>query len=470
MIRHIARAGAIVCVVAIASAWCAAPMTASEDARRIEEEKRRSLEKTDLEVLKSEKMLVFDQGGWFDYRRDQYHDDDNDSTTPDGIRYVNSFDLRYWIKAILRPPTGASYQNVHYLYVRIKDLVAQSYPDDNKWKSKHDDPHLDYAYAVADLRPLWVEAGRHYVTVGRGISYSDVNDALQCFLTFPQWKCKGFIAHTLPHEDNIDGSVPGSSAGSDRLFYGFEGAYSGIPRHNFYSYLVVQRDYTDEEPEDPFHDYAYNSEYIGIGAHGDIVPSLHYLAEAIRETGSSYIYESNEKADVDAWAGVFEVAYDWMAYSHPRFSFRYAFGTGDSGRASVTDTAYGNPAGRDNNFLYFGYIPTGYALSPRLSNLHFLKGSASFFPFEAIRPLKRCTLGVDYYRYYKDKAGGAIYDADATEDKSYVGDEVDLELFWQLFSDVSCTLQYGHFVPGDAYSPAANDPEDYFSVSVTMTF
>jgi hypothetical protein len=443
---------------------------AGESGRRVEEEKRKSLEETELRILKGEKRIVIDFGGWCDFRYDDYHDDDNDSSLPDAIDYINSIDTRVWMKVIMRPPPASASTNVHYLYVRLRDFFVESYPNDKTWKSVHGEPHLDYAYAVADFHPLWVQAGRQYVSVGQGIAYSDVNDAVQVFLSFSEWRFKALASRTLPHEDNIDQSVPGSSDGSDRFFYGFEASYRCLPCNNLYGYFVMQRDNSDEEPEDPAHDYTYDSEYIGVGTHGEIFPPFHYLAEIIRETGSSRIYQSNEKGDIDAWGGVFEVAYDWMVYSHPRFSVRYAFGTGDSERQSVTDTVNGNASGKDKNFLYFGYIPAGYALSPRLSNLHFIKGAISLMPFERFAPLKRCTVKVDYYHYYKDRAAGAIYDLDAIERKRYVGDEVDLEVFWQMLSDVSCTIQYGHFIPGDAYPRVAHASEDYFSVSVTLTF
>jgi len=323
---------------------------------------------------------------------------------------------------------------------------------------------------ILDLRPCWLKIGRRYFGVGQRVAYSDVHDGAEIYLSLPKGSIKAFVSRALPHEENIDTSIPGYTKESDRYFYGLEYTYSAIPDQSLYGYLVIQRDCTDESPDDPIHDFTYNSEYFGLGAQGKAAAGLNYLAEIIRETGKSFVYDTNEKSDVDAWAGIFGINYDWQAYSHPSLSLRYAFGSGDSDRLSVTDTQNGNISGEDNNFLYFGYIPTGYALFPRLSNLHLYKIGISFKPMENSPLFKNLSLGIDYYRYYKDKSTGGIYDPDATESDDDIGSELDLTLSWQILSDISCWVQYGHFYPGDAYSITANDSEDYFSISMAFTF
>ncbi|MDD5438977.1 MAG: alginate export family protein [Candidatus Omnitrophica bacterium] len=443
---------------------------ASEKSRRVEEEKRQSLSETETRILKTQRTFYIDYGGWAEYRYDDYCDDDNDSSLADQIDFVNSLDMRFWMKAVLRPPANASYKNVHYVYVRMKELFSQTYATDKEWKNKQESPIVEYAYAVIDLNPLWIQAGRHYLSIGRGLAYSDVNDGMQAFLTLGDWRLKGLAARTLPRQHNIDLSVPESSDGSRRFFYACEGAYRGIPDHNFYSFFVIQKDKSGRNTQDGQAEYDYNSQYLGLGGHGDIIPNLHYLAEVIRETGTSRVFPSAEKADIDALAGIFELAYDADVYSHPRLSCRYAFGSGDKDRISVTDTVDGNTSGTDRNFLYFGYIDTGYALAPRLSNLHFLKGLLSCAPLEQWRPFRNVTVTTSWYWYFKDRAGGGITDTEATESEGYIGHEMDFEVAWQIVSDLSCTVQYGHFFTGDAFPETARDDEDYFSASVILTF
>jgi hypothetical protein len=436
----------------------------------IEEEARQSLKQTESKVSESEKRLVFDYGGWLNLRYIDYNEDDNDSSSPDIIDYTTLVDSRIWLKATLKPALNANYENQHSLYIRFKNLYADYRPKDTGGGSDNDGPHLDYAYLILDLRPSWLKIGRGYFSIGQGITYSNVNDGAELNFYQDNWSLKTFVSHTLPHEDNIDLSVPGYDNTTDRFFYGLEYSYLGVPEQNFYGYVLIQRDYSDENPEDTTHDYTYNCEYVGLGGQGKIKSAISYWTEIIRQTGKSFIYNTNEKKDVRAWAGIFGIAYDFNAYSHPNFAFEYAFGSGDPDRTSVTDTQNGNASGGDKNFLYFGYIPAGYALAPRLSNLHIYRLGLTIKPLEKIALFKNLKLGVDYYRYCKDKASGGIYDTEASENSKDVGNEIDLTANWQIFSDLLCSIQYGYFNPGKAYPDSTHDSEEYLSLSMTLTF
>ncbi|MBN3037877.1 MAG: alginate export family protein [Candidatus Omnitrophica bacterium] len=442
----------------------------AQEERRIEQEKRDVLAETELQILKGEKSLLFDCGGWVDYRYDNYTDDDNDSSSADTLDDEFSADVRLWLKAIFRPAADTAYTNEHSLYVRLKNLIIERRPGDLAGGYDNDGPHLDYGYLVLDFNPLWFELGRRYFSVGRGIAYSNVNDGSAVFLELEDLSIKGFFAHTLPHEDNVDASVPGWDKESDRNFYGLETSYNVTENHDLYGYIVVQRDDSGEDPDEPRHNYTYNSQYFGLGLEGAITQNTNYWAELIRQTGESYIFDNNQRADVDAWAGDFGMMYNWDVYSRPSLYVEYAFGTGDADRESVTDTQGGNTQGDDTNFLYFGYLPAGYTLSPRLSNIHFIKAGAILNPLEKFRFFKNFSFGVDCYRYFKYKEGGGIYDVDATLNDTDIGFEVDLTLNWQVFSDLKCSLQYGTFSPGDAYPDNTDDREEYLYTGFTFTF
>ena len=445
-------------------------MPATETQRRIEEEARQELEQTELEVAKDKRGLVFDYGGWFNVRYLDYDEDDNDSSTPDTIDYTSFVDLRFWLKATFKPPLEATYENEHSLYFRLKDLYLESRPVHTAGGCDHDGPDLDYAYLILDLRPAWLKIGRRYFSVGQGIAYSNVHDGVEFALRLTNWSIQAFASHTLPNEDNIDMSVPGHDQESDRYYYGLEYSYLGLSEQFFYAYTLIQRDYSDEIPEDAAHNYTYNSEYFGLGVRGKIKSAISYWTEIIRQTGESFVYHANEKKDIDAWASTVGITYELNAYMHPSLTFEYAFGSGDTDRISVTDTQNGNVSGDDKNFLYFGYIPTGYALSPRLSNLHLYRLGVKLNPFERITLFRNFKLGIDYYRYYKDKSAGGIYDPEASADNESIGSEIDLSAIWQIFSDLRCTIQYGHFMPDKAYLADADNSEDYFSISVVLTF
>ncbi|MDB4303268.1 alginate export family protein [Desulfosarcina sp.] len=446
--------------------------TASTDIdRRIEELKRSTLKEDEERIIESEDKLRFDYGGWINFRYDDYDDSDNDASTLDTYDYSWSFDTRLWLKAIYRPSGEVFSDHQYSLYVRVKDLFTEERPENTAGGYDHDGPHLDYAYVTAEISQFEMSVGRKYYSIGRGIAYSDVHDGVEGLFRFDDWYVMVLGTHTLPHEDNIDLSVPGGNKESDRYFWGVEASYSGIPSHRIYSYFLMQRDFSDERPEDSLHNYTYDSEYIGVGCEGYLPLDIKYWAEIIRESGSSYIYEPRSSQDVSAWAGDFGLSYEWEdVYAEPFFTFEYGFSTGDASRVSVTDTQNGNLAGKDTNFMYFGYLPTGNVLSPRLSNLHFLKWGVSLTPFEYFHALRNCIIDIDFFQFFKYHSAGGMYDTDATAANNDIGREIDITLSWDIFSDLSLVLEYGHFMPGDAYPALTDDAEDYFSVSTVFTF
>ncbi len=438
--------------------------------RKIEEETRSDLAMTETSSKRDNMQWLLDYGAWLNYRYIRYSNDDNDSSTEDLLKKRHWIDSRVWMKLAFKPAPEADLGNEHYLYLRVKDLMIDDRPKETAGGWDHNGWHLEYAYFNCDMRPLWVKAGRQYLSVGEGIAFSGVFDGAQILFLFPGWDFRAFAANTLPHEENIDTSVPGYDKESDRYFYGLEYNYLGFPGQTLYSYAVIQRDESDERPDDPTHDYRYNSEYFGAGGHGEIVPDFAYGLEFIKQTGKSITYDTDEKKNVDAWAAKFEMTYQPAIYARPKLSFEYAFGSGDSDRTSVTDSQNGNAFGKDKNFLYFGYIFTGLALSPRLSNLHLYRTGISLRPLEKCSFFKNVTLGVDYYRFYKDKKSGGIYDPEASESNDDVGSEIDATLGWRIFSDMGFSVEYGHFMPGEAYPDSSNDSQDYFSVSTTFMF
>lgn len=444
-------------------------LCAEEGSRRRDEDVRNYLASTEHGILEGAGRLLVDYGALLTARYDEYHDSDNDRSLRDVNDFTESLDTRVWMRAVLKPPLDADYENEHSLYVRVKDLLVQRRPDDAAGGSDHDGPHVDYAYLTCDFRPVMVEIGRTYFSVGDGIAYSNVHDGVSCQYSSTDWQMKVFASHSIPREDNIDTSVPGYDEGTDRYFYGAECRYYGLWPHAFYSYALMQKDYSDEEPEDPTHNYNYDSQYIGMGVRGAFFDKVQYAAEIIREWGKSYIYASNERKDIDAWAATASVSYGWDIYSHPTLSCRYGFGSGDSDRANVTDTVSGNAYGDDENFLPFGYYNTGYVISPALSNLHFYSVSVKCTPLERISFLRQAELDCAYYRFYKDASLGGVSDAEASAESHDVGHEIDVGVRFPILSDVSALFEWGIFFPGDAYLASADDVERYFSFSVDIS-
>lgn len=444
----------------------------TENERRVEEEKRASLTKTESAVLESESRWAVDYGGWINFRYDDYNEDDNDKEALDGLKETMSTDIRFWTKLTLKPPPDGAYPNEHSLYVRVKDIhnIDRGGDTNQVHEYDHDGPHMDYLYLVLDVRPFWLEIGRRYFSVGQGIAYSNVNDGAELLAIIGEWNIKGFASMTLPHEHNVDVSVPAYDKKLERYYYGVEVTYLGVRNHGLYAFALWQDDHSDEDPDDPLQDYRYDSQYIGLGSQGKLAPNLHYWAEVIQELGQSHQTGTNARKGIVALAADFGVSYDWDVYSNPNFTFEYAFGSGDPDRFNVTDTIDGNATGKDKNFLYFGYLPAGYALSARLSNIHFLKAGMLLKPLEKYRTFKNLSVGAELYRFYKHEEKGGISDLEATGNSHDIGWEMDFNVSWEVLSDLRCTFEYGRFFPGEAYPVDSDNGESYLSLSTTFTF
>lgn len=458
--------------VLLLSCLSAAPAAPSETSReRLEQDARDTLRSTEASTpLARAQKLFFDYGGWLNFRYIDYHNDDKDSSTADEINHSFWQDSRLWAKLIYDPDPPASQGPVYSFYVRFKNLYTDSRPKETAGGSDNDGPHIDYAYGTFDLRPLSIKAGKFYFDLGQGIALGDVADGAEFTYNFSRARLKTFFAQSRIRQHDIDTSIPGFDKKSKRYFYGLEYSTSPLKEQNAYSYLLIQRDKTGEEPVDPGHSFSYDSQYLGLGVRGRLFERVSYWWEGVGETGTSFIYDTNEKKDILAWASVFALSYDPDIYTHPSFYFKYAYGSGDKDRASVTNTVDGNSEGRDSNFLYFGFLPTGYALAPQLSNLYFFKTGFGFTPFEENKFLKDVSCAFDYYIYRKAKRGGGIDDEQATESSSDIGKELDLTLSWQALSDLSFSLEYGHFWPGKAYALETRSNENYFSLSTTFVF
>lgn len=467
MTTRLAGLGLTVGLLALAPPAGAQPAEHAE--RRREEQVRMALDPAEREALKKAQRLVIDYGLWVNQLFTEFTDDDNNADAPDATDDTFAIDERLWARATLRPPAGSASTDEHSVYLRLKNKNTWRDPQNEHGRHDWNGPHVDYLFLTASLRPWLLQAGRRYYSVGQGIAYSNVNDGIELMCSAGTWSLMGFVSRTLPHEDHVDLSVPGGK-NSGRTFYGVEGRFLGIPHHGVYGYAVFQRDDSDEDPDDLTRDYDYQSEYFGVGTEGTLWANLRYTTEFILETGNSVTSGTQQEQDVRAWAMDVSATYDVQLPTQPTLYGEYAFGSGDSDRRNVTDTVEGNAAGRDTNFLYFGYLPTGYALSPRLSNLRMLKAGLAFKPLEWVSWGNDLRLSVDVYRFFKDEPAGAIFDLEASQRDRDVGYEIDVTLAWQLLSDVSLAVEYGWFEPGAAYPSSTNDEATYFSAGVTTTF
>src|SRR5262249_28792152 len=141
----------------------------------------------------------------------------------------------------------------------------------------------------------------------------------------------------------------------------------------------------------------------------------------------------------------------------------------DSDRGSVTEQAAGNQAGTDDNgFLSFGFVPTGYSLFPRVSNIHILRVGGTIRPLESVEMFHKMQLGVFGYLYRKAQSESPISDSRAFLQSADVGKEVDVTLRWRIYSDLGFSVNYGCFFPGDAYQETK--ARNFLNVGLTYSF
>jgi len=436
--------------------------------RRVEEKKREILDEAPSREIVNLTDYSFEFGGWVNYRFADYNDLDNDASLEDSFQSSLRADTRLWGKITRKggPDTDSPKE---YIYIRLKNIYTELSGADTGERYDNEGPLLDYAYVGLDHKPWKIEVGRKYFNIGRGIAYSGVHDGVQVNYQQPGWNLAGFVSTLPPHTENMDTSIPGYDKESRRYFAGAGAGFAGIEGHQFYGYTVIERDDSSESPEDPLQDYAYDAQYFGLGSKGQWAKGWPYWLEVIRETGHSREDISNAQSNISAWALDAEQKFVTPFPSRLAFSVEAAAGSGDNDRLDVSNTINGNGGGRDHGFVSFGYLPTGIALDPALSNLRMLRAGIDLNPFYTVKALRSFSIGVDLFRYWKDRAEGAISDLDAQNASKDIGQEVDVRVDWWINQRILVSAEWGVFMPGKAYTPAEARTEAA-SLSMSVIF
>src|SRR5690606_16045631 len=106
--------------------------------------------------------------------------------------------------------------------------------------------------------------------------------------------------------------------------------------------------------------------------------------------------------DIHAFA--FDVRLDYLLgdENRSRLSGEVLLATGDDDRLTTTNTFGGNQTGTDDNaFNAFGYINTGLAFNPSVSNLLMLRLGASTYPIQEHELFRQFQVGVDAFVFGK---------------------------------------------------------------------
>ena len=268
------------------------------------------------------------------------------------------------------------------------------------------------------------------------------------------WRVMGLLGNTIKSSRNIDESS--SVAGhQDRSLWGVEVEYTGLSRHRPFVYLLDNRDHTESKPRDHLQAYEYDSTYIGIGSRGSVLlPHLRYQAELVGEFGKTYSEGVTSGQDrICAMALDVLLEYLFQVPTHPKVTLEYIYGSGDEDRrATSSATIGGNSAGTtDHAFNGFGFRDTGLAFAPRISNLHVYSIGSGFLPLENHELFRKLEVGTKVLFYQRAVESGPISDTTATKPGRWVGWEWDVYCDWRISSDLTWTIRYGAFQPGDAF-------------------
>jgi len=377
----------------------------------------------------------------------------------------------------------------HRVYGRVR-ASYQMYGEGDDFTPRGD----DWTWPIADLywyrfdsrldrqarhrtdpgRNFWVQAGRQEVDWGAGLTLNERLYAALFGAEFDAFAVTALVGVT-PEKTTVDldPSRPFFDTDTDRLFWGLLLECRAIQGHRPYLFVLGQSDDNDVVPSLP--EFTYESTYVGIGSEGALCGRAHYHAEFVYEFGESmsdpFTSFPQTEEDVSAWAAVLGTT--WIpAFGEPfdaRFEAEILLASGDSDRIFSNRTFGGNAAGTDDKaYNAFGFVYTGLALAPELSNLASLRLSGSFAPF-ASRPgcLGTLRAGVDLFLLAKvESDGGTSFLTESG--RRFLGTEVDFLVEWRFLSDASIEIRYGIFIPGGAMFDS--QPRHFFYVGGSYGF
>jgi hypothetical protein len=330
-----------------------------------------------------------------------------------------------------------------------------------------------------------LRAGKQFVEWGSGITFSDAIYAGLVDVEAFDFGLIGLIGVTPGHDTiDFDGSRPHFDTDTERAYAGAALEYRASPTHRPYAFFLVQRDRNDDDfrvfsgPLGPIPtSFDYDSYYVGLGSRGTLAANLRYRAEIVYEFGeglsnsfdtATALAIPQTEEDIDAWAGIAGVTWLLRDRGDTRIDFEVMGGSGDKDRLDAANTFGGNRTGtKDHSFNTLGYIDTGLALAPNLSNLIVTRLGASTYPFAATGGLGRLRTGLAGLLFFKIESNAPL-NVPST-DETFFGGEVDVFADWRIASDVSMNVRYGVFFPGDA-ACCPDDPRHFFYVGINYAF
>lgn len=433
-----------------------------------------------------EQRLFLDAGGSF---RAAYFSVDDERSRSRGLR---QFDTRVYVRAEL--------DGAHRFYGRLK-FEYDDFNSGQSFDGKGDDwndPFLDRLWYEFDYRGLIqaqtgertdynfnIHGGKDYYNWGSGLVLSNVLYGGTVEVEWHDLALIGLGGITSPMETvDFDSSRPNFDDHTDRIFGGGMFEYRGMTDHRPYLFFMAMVDANDPEQFNiggvaPTI-YPYDAYYIGAGSRGGLGPALRYRTEFVFQFGTSHSNSFDPvggtalpqtEEDIEAFAGILGFTYLLRDDADTRFDFELLAGSGDDDRFTSNTTFGGNQSGtKDTAFNSIGYVNTGLALAPRISNLLSLHVGASTSPFSRTGGFfKGMRVGVDGFLFTKIDDQAPISLA-TIPGEGFIGGEIDLFMDWRIMSDLLFSVRYGAFFPGDAMPAGQDDIRQFFYVGMTYAF
>lgn len=324
---------------------------------------------------------------------------------------------------------------------------------------------------------LNLRVGRQFVDWGAGLVLSENLYAIRPTIEIGRFSVDG-VAGVTPGDESVtdfDASRQDFNEETWRGFFGARAAYRTKGNEEFYAYYLAMADYNDDGASRPALpipvDHEYNAQYLGFGSTGSLLSQLLYVAEFVYQFGESQSdplrgVQTEEK--IGAWASRGELIYLFADQNNSRAEFEAIFASGDPDRLVTSDTVGGNLSGTvDRAFNSLGFVNTGLAFAPSLSNIMSFRLGASTSPFVGVEGLEQMQVGADFFLLSK-MDGRAPIDEPTSRDR-FLGPEVDLYVNYRITSDLAVSARYGVFFPSAAIQ-SEKDTRHFVFLGMTLSF
>lgn len=310
---------------------------------------------------------------------------------------------------------------------------------------------VDKLYFQLRLNTFELTIGRYQYVLGRGIVLNNNGDgfnfswnigpfSLQTVLIYTDWIVKDFDSFRIRTHDY--------SNGSKRLLGGGKFTLSFAHNQSLYLGFLYQYDFKNELQEQ------YRTYYALFGWDLRLTSSLFFFGEAVFEGGNgAHLPYGNlgplvkNKITSAALDSNFQFRLGPPAYFSVTLNYAMALGDDqESNFLTLTRKVQGKNTFQATTSFYTGFS----ALFPAFSNIHLVRMKVDALPLHFVPILSKMYVSFYYNVYLKQNKKGISPIRIADQDETFLGQSVDILLYWRILSDLTLSVNSGVFIPGKA--------------------